>query len=280
MARNIRIEYPGALYHVTTRGNAGEPVFRGDADRHCLLALLADTVERFGWLCHAYCLMGNHYHLVIETPQPNLGRGMHYLNGVYTQRFNSVHGRSGHVFGGRYHAVLIEKESHFLEVARYVTLNPVRAGLAESPGAWPWSSYSATVGDCPVPPFLHVDQIYAMLKTENPGSAYGAFVDEGIGRPSPFKDGVEKDVFGGESFRSSVQKTMNRVGPKGREKMRRIHRRSLDEISSGAGGRGEWMADAYGNHGYTLTEIAVHSGLHISTVSRAVARFESATIKA
>ena len=133
MARPLRIEFEGALYHVTSRGNARQHIFLHDSDRKKFFDVLADVVERFQWICHAYCLMDNHYHLVIETPEANLSRGMRQLNGVYTQVFHRRHGRVGHLFQGRYKAILVEKESYLLELAKYVVLNPVRAGLVSYP---------------------------------------------------------------------------------------------------------------------------------------------------
>ena len=144
MARPLRIEYSGAVYHVTSRGNGRADIFLEDSDREAFIDVLAKTVEKYNWLCHAFCLIDNHYHLIIETPDPNLSLGMRQLNGVYTQTFNRVHSRVGHVFQGRYKAILVEKGSHLLELCRYVVLNPVRAGMVSKPDAWRWSSYKST----------------------------------------------------------------------------------------------------------------------------------------
>lgn len=135
MTRPLRIEYPGAVYHVTSRGDARRPIFRTEEDRVLFLEVLASIVSRVHWLCHAYCLMDNHYHLVLETPEGNLSRGMRHLNGVYTQRFNRRYGKPGHVFQGRYKAIVVERESYLLELCRYVVLNPVRAKAAATPQA-------------------------------------------------------------------------------------------------------------------------------------------------
>jgi putative transposase len=151
MARPLRIEYPGALYHITSRGNEKKPVYKNDQDREDFLSTLHQVNKRYHWLCHAYCLMDNHFHLLIETLQGNLSLGMRQLNGVYTQKFNNRHGRVGHLFQGRYKAILIQKDSHLLEVCRYVVLNPVRARLVEEPGGWRWSSYGATAGEATPP---------------------------------------------------------------------------------------------------------------------------------
>ena len=143
MARPIRIEFEGALYHVTSRGDRCEAIYEDDADRERFLEVLGQVVEDFNWVVHAYCLMSNHYHLVIETPDANLAKGMRQLNGVYTQYSNRRHQRSGHLFQGRYKAILVDADSYLLELARYVVLNPVRARMVRKPGAWPWSSYLA-----------------------------------------------------------------------------------------------------------------------------------------
>ena len=144
MARQLRIEFPGALYHVTSRGNALQRVFRDDEDRKTFLATLAWVVERFRWRCHAYCLMDNHIHLLIEIPQPNLSRGMRQLNGVYTQRFHRRHRQVGHLFQGRFKAILLEKEGYLLELARYIVLNRCGRRWSRRRNATP----GAAIGPC------------------------------------------------------------------------------------------------------------------------------------
>jgi REP element-mobilizing transposase RayT len=161
MARRLREEVPGGIYHVTARAVHRERVFRERGDCRRFLALLEDVVGRHGWLCYAYCLMGTHYHLLVRTPAPDLAVGLHRLNGAYAQWFNRRHGRRGHLFGDRYGSTLVERERHLLEAARYVVLNPVRAGLCGSPAAWRWSSYAATAGILPEPGFLAVDALLA-----------------------------------------------------------------------------------------------------------------------
>lgn len=146
MARALRIEFPDALYHVTSRGNERRAIFRCDRDRNMFLRLLGMAAKRFRWSVTAWTLMTNHFHLVIQTPEPNLSRGMHWLNGSYAGWFNRSHKRSGHLFQGRFDAFLVEKESYFIELLRYVVLNPVRAGLVAQPDQYRWSSYRATAG--------------------------------------------------------------------------------------------------------------------------------------
>jgi putative transposase len=179
--RPPRICFPGALYHVTARGNDRAAVVRDNTDRRALLGLLAEVIRNLRWRCHAYCLMDNHYHLVIETPEPNLSAGMQRLNGTYAQRFNQRHKRSGHLFQGRFHTALLDRESHLLETCRYVVLNPVRAGVCAEPVAWPWSSYRATAGFSARPSFLTLSWIHSPFgrDTSTAIRAYRAFVDHG-----------------------------------------------------------------------------------------------------
>ncbi|MCC6221927.1 MAG: transposase [Thermoleophilia bacterium] len=149
------------------------------------LSLLGHIVQRYGWVCHAYCLMGSHYHLLVQTPEANLGTGMCDLNGGHARGYNSRHGRRGALFGGRFRSTLITKESHLLEAARYVVLNPVRAGLCQWPWDWPWSSFAATEGRADRPDFLQTEWILGHFGSGDPGASYLAFVLEGLGAPPP-----------------------------------------------------------------------------------------------
>ncbi len=143
---------PGASFLcVTSRGDRREDIFLTDADRKAWLAQLEQVRKRFNWRCHAWCQMSNHYHLITETAEPNLAKGMRQFNGVYTQYINRVHGRVGHVFQGRYKAILVDKDSHLLELARYVVLNPLRAGMTQDIADWPWSSYASHAGPKRIP---------------------------------------------------------------------------------------------------------------------------------
>lgn len=163
MTRPLRIEFPGAIYHVTSRGDRREPIFDDDADRELLLAIVARTLERCDAQMLAYCLMGNHYHFVLHTRRANLSALMQQLNGIYTQAYNRRHGKSGHLFQGRFKAILVDRDSYLLEVCRYVELNPVRAGLVEQPGDWPWSSYRAHCLEGESPPWLDTDGLHGYL---------------------------------------------------------------------------------------------------------------------
>ena len=188
MSRPLRLEYAGALYHVTSRGDRREDIYLDDEDRQRFLTQLSDVCGLYNWVCHAYCLMSNHYHLLIETPDANLSKGMRQLNGVYSQYFNRRHNLVGHVFQGRYKAIHVEKESYLLELSRYIVLNPVRAEMVRSAKDWPWSSYRATAGMSTAPTWLHTDWLLAAFskRKQNAVVQYRRFVSEGRGQPSPW----------------------------------------------------------------------------------------------
>jgi putative transposase len=186
--RKPRPEIPGGFFHIFTRGNLQLPLFRDTIDYDAWLRMLARTIEGFAWRCHAYCAMSNHFHLLIETPEPTRSAGMRHLSGSYAQRFNTRYDGSGHVFQGRYGASLIEDDPQFLETCRYIALNPVRAGIRNATHEWRWSSYRATVGLTRPPAFLTIDLV---LKTfaRDPREAqerYRQFVAEGhVQGPGP-----------------------------------------------------------------------------------------------
>src|SRR4029077_3795976 len=140
------LEFANAVYHLTSRGNARQGIFFNDGDRELFLQTLAHVVSRYNWICRAYCLMANHYHLLVETPKANLSIGMRQLNGIYTQSFNRRHNRVGHLFQGRFKAILVQRDSHLLELCRYIVLNPARVKSSAKASTWKWSSYRATAG--------------------------------------------------------------------------------------------------------------------------------------
>ena len=190
MPRSLRLECSGAVYHVTARGALQAPIFVDDRDRASLLAILAQTVQACEAHVYAYCLMGNHYHFVLQTRRANLAVLMRRLNSVYCLTFNRRHGRSGHVLEGRYKALHVDHDAYLLEVCRYVDLNPVRASLVESPAQWAWSSYRAHTGSVPCPPWLATHEVHGALLGQIPedaaqfGSAcrdYADWVDAGLG---------------------------------------------------------------------------------------------------
>lgn len=205
MARPLRLQFPGALYHVTARGNARQKIYLDDEDRHLYLDRLGKEITQQGWRCYAYCLMDNHYHLLIETPEPTLVSGMRRLNGVYTQAFNRRHGRVGHLFQGRYQAIVVDKDAYVLELCRYIVLNPVRAKAVTRPERWPWSSYPATVGKSAAPSWLAVEEVRALFPSRG---AYRRFVEEGIGQDSPWA-GLRGQIYlGREDFLKRVARRL------------------------------------------------------------------------
>ena len=283
MARPLRLEYPGAVYYVTARGNAGQEIFLDDEDREAFLETLGTVVVRFHWIVHAYCLMTNHYHLLVETPEANLSRGMRQLNGVTTQAFNRRHDRTGHVLEGRFKAILVEKESHLLELARYVVLNPVRAKAVLHPRLWKWSSYRATSREARVPDFLTTDWILAQFssKRELPQRGYRRFVAEGKGLAvwEDLRGGV---LLGSDAFVKKLSRLLH-----GKAKMkeipqaqRRATRPSLEKLFQGKtkdkAKRDRAIHEAVVRHGYTQSAIASHLDLHYSTVSRIVKQVDAA----
>lgn len=208
MARPLRVEFPGALYHITARGNAQQAIFFDDTDRHQFIRLLGREILQQHWLCYVYCLMGNHYHLVIETPEPNLSRGLKRLHGTYTQWFNRRHQRVGHVLQGRFKSLLVEKENYLQELCRYVVLNPVRAGMVQEVGAWPWSSYRATVGVHEAPDWLERDVVLSLLDGEQSRArrAYQRFVAEGVHQPSPWDQVTSQIFLGSPEFLDRIER--------------------------------------------------------------------------
>ena len=217
MARPLRLEFPGALYHVTARGDRREPIYECDRDRFVFIDLLAREVQQQHWLLYAYCLMPNHYHLLVETPEANLVAGMRRLNGAYTQSFNRRHERVGHVLQGRYKAILVEKDAHLLELARYVVLNPVRANLVRDPAEYAWSSLRATLGEIPGPPWLAAHRLLALFGDElgRARAGYLRFVAAGIGIPTPWTGVRGQICLGGEAFLRHVEKLAQRRPPHG-----------------------------------------------------------------
>ena len=276
MSRPLRLEFHGALYHVTSRGDGREDIFLNDGDRALFQDVLADVTGHFNWTVHAYCLMGNHYHLLAETPDGNLSQGMRQLNGVYTQRFNRRHQRVGHVFQGRYKAIIVQKESYLLELARYVVLNPVRARMVRGAGDWPWSSYRATAALVDAPDWLSTDWILSAFATRR-GEAinrYKVFVAEGRNQPGVWEQLKNQIYLGSEAFVQQIQ-----AMPPATEDLseiplpqRRKPAKPLAHYAQQSSGRDEAIALAYASGGYGLKEIGEHFGLHYSRVSRIVAK--------
>ena len=274
MARPLRIEFAGALYHVTSRGDGREDIFLGDADRELFLNTISTVCDRFNWCVHAYCLMNNHYHLVIETPDANLSKGMRQLNGVYTQSFNRKHKRVGHVFQGRYKAIIVQKESYLLELARYVVLNPVRARMVRSAKDWRWSSYRSTVGLVESDSWLNVDWLLSGFsrKRSEAYKRYSAFVSEGKNQPAVWESLKNQVFLGDDEFVDDMQ---CKISPEARLRgvpliQKRQVPKPLNYYIEKSASRDEAINLAYAGGGYSMEEIGDHFCLHYSRVSRII----------
>jgi putative transposase len=263
MARPLRVCPPGAVVHVITRGNARGLIVRDDDDRQNFLAILARAVDRYQWLCHTYCLLDNHYHLLIEVPLGNLPNGMRHLNGLYAQRFNNRHDRCGHLFQARYRSILVEKNAYLLSVARYIVLNPVRAGIVRRPEDYRWSSYGAAAGLDQSPDFLTTDWLLAQFSSsrQRAQKRYREFVASAVGDPPVCGERV-----GGDPFLALKLGRRDALPEVPRLQLQPL-RPPLAEVFAN-----EEMpiATAYRVHQYRLREIAAHLGCHYSTVSRAL----------
>ena len=276
MSRPLRIEFDGALYHVTSRGDRKEPIYDDDLDRIRFLEILGEVIGTYNWLCHAYCLMGNHYHLVIETPSGNLSRGMRQLNGVYTQASNRRHGRVGHVFQGRFKAILVDHNSYFLELSRYVVLNPVRAGMSERPKDWPWSSYLATLGSTWAPNWLITDRILAQFagNRHKARQGYAQFVAEGMGHVPIWQNLNQQIYLGDDAFVAGMLANDESSGEAiGVPKVqKRLPAPSLKLLASSHSSRDAGIVAAYATGEYSYQQIGQFYGLHFTSVGKIVRR--------
>jgi putative transposase len=278
MVRPLRLEFAGALYHVTSRGDHREAIYRDEQDRQAWLDTMQLVCKRFNFLVHGYCQMTNHYHLLLETVEGNLAQGMRQINGLYTQHFNRRHRLVGHLFQGRYKAILVQKESHLLELARYVVLNPVRAGMVPAPEDWLWSSHVAMLGCAPTPAWLQTDWLLAQFGTVRSEAviAYVQFVMEGKGLESPLKDTSHQLILGDDAFVGRHQNLTN-IDPL--KDVSRAQRRalalSLPEYEVRYPNIDEAIARAYNSTAFTMAQIGKHFGVSARTVCRAIQKYEN-----
>ncbi|MAI41628.1 MAG: transposase [Candidatus Azotimanducaceae bacterium] len=276
MSRPVRIEFPGATYHITSRGNSGRTIFPSSEDRAVFLNILDNVVQRFSWLVHSYVLMDEHFHLVVEIPQENLSKGMRQLNGVYTQHFNRCHGSEGPIFQGRFKSVLFEKEVYLLSVCRHVVLNPVRLGSRFNLKRYRWSSYRATSGDVENPSFLYTDDVLAALGKREKASRrkFREYVEAGIDKMSPLLDRSNQVLLGSPKFLREMQPILQgeKLAKRGPKQSRRRSLRAIFRTvkSRSRAERNDLIRKAHLNYGYTLSEVGDHLGLHYTTVSKVV----------
>lgn len=287
MGRPLRIEYPGAYYHVTTRGNARKDVFKSQRDRERFLSYFESAVNRYGAIIHAYCLMGNHYHLLIETPCGNLSQIMQHINGAYTNYYNTKRKRSGHLFQGRYKAILIEADEYATELSRYIHLNPVRAGIVKTPEGYAWSSYRDYIGEGKALEWLKTAFVlgYFGKKTSEAEREYRKFVEDLQGKEyeSPLNAAVAATMLGCVEFVQEI--TEKHIDGKQADRdlpaLRTLSKRpTMDSIIQGVQGieparlaekMGIYLCHKYS--GAKLKEIGERFGIGQSAVTQVSRRF-------
>jgi REP element-mobilizing transposase RayT len=277
MTRPLRLEFAGALYHITSRGDRRALIYLDDTDRAFWLQALAEACARFHFVVHSFCQMGNHFHLLLETQEPNLSKGMRQLNGTYSQYFNRRHDLVGHVFQGRYQAILVQEESYLLELARYIVLNPVRANMVARPEDWPWSSYRLMTGTELPPAWLNTQGILGRLNVDQTDAiaAYRAFVHAGIGETSPLIHARGQLFLGDDTFLAGFQDQADRtqmdgITPTHRNALAPPLQTYLEKFDN----RDEAMASAYDTCAYSITEIARHFNISDTTAARAIKRWQ------
>ncbi len=299
MSRPLRIEFPGAVYHVTSRGDRREPIYRDDDDRLAHLGVIAHAMDRFDAQVLAYCLMGNHYHLVLHTRAANLSRLMRHVNGVYTQAFNRRHELVGHLFQGRFKAILVDRDAYLLALCRYVERNPVAAGLVRAVADWPWSSYLAHAGQVSTPAWLDSDGLHGYLlgkpvadaaQRHRGAAMYAKLVDdEQRGDDANFwQEALRGQIFlGDEDFATRMQ-ALAEPGRSTQPEVPRTQRlaparrppaqtKPIDWTKCLAvcdGDRDAALLHGYREHGMTMTTLAQAAGLSLSRVSRVIAAME------
>lgn len=275
MARPLRVEMKDGYYHVMSRGNRRETIFKDDLDRKNFLGLLERQHDRRGWNILAYCLMTNHYHLLVHTPSPNLSRGMRDINGIYTQGFNRRHNKVGHLLQGRYTAHVVDKDLYLMELSRYVVLNPVRARMVSGPRQYVWSSYRATIGLVTPPGWLDVEQVLAQFakRRSTAIARYRKFVHEGVLKGSSLRSPSRTLFYGDDDF---IERTLRKLQlPENVSELSNVSRsveaRPLDWYAARYK-RNDAITKAWGTGAYSLQQIGNHFGLHYSSVSRIVGK--------
>lgn len=257
MTRALRYETPDAFFHITSRGTAKRAIFISRYDHQMFCELLGLVVARFAWICHSFCLVQNHFHLLVETPNTNLASGMKYLNGVYSQRFNRIHGRIGHLMQDRYYSRIIETDPDCLAVARYVALNPVNAGLCGHPLDWEWGSYRTILGFPSAFDFIDCRLLLSMFTDDTKAArlSFMKFVEEDAAENANYEIG-QGVVAGSTSDAKRPRKS--------------LHDLIIDVCDTCV--RDQSMLLAHTKHGYTIEEIASQTGFHPASVSRMINR--------
>ena len=290
MTRPLRIEFPGAVYHVTSRGDRREPIFEDDADRQVFVGIVALALNRFGACALAFCLMGNHYHLVLHTSQANLSALMRQINGVYTQAYNRRHAKVGHLFQGRFKAILVDRDAYLLEVCRYVDLNPVRAAMVADPAQWPWSSYRAHTGLTAAPPWLDTPAVHGYLLGYDAvsdgdcalaASRYTTLVAQGK-NVHLWDDALKGQIYLGDTAFMTRMQALLAPEQASAADIPRAQRRSWPKNLAyffNNHPRNDAIALAHVAGGHTMSAIAKEAGLSVSRISRIVQAWETEKAK-
>ncbi len=292
MARQLRIEYPGAFYHVTSRGNEKQIVFRTDDDHHYFIKCLRDSYARHGSIIHVYCLMGNHYHLLIETPRGDLSSVMHMINTSYTVYFNKVHDRFGHLFQGRFKAILVQAESYAHELGPYIHLNPVRAKLVDAPEKWPWSNYLAYLRDGDREPWTSTSLVLSTFAAD-PAEARRRYKEHVVrlaaaSPKNPLKAATASGILGRPEFVERIRQKYltDKLEEKERElpQLRKLRPKPqmqevLEFVSKSLGPKNRLARNAaifviHKNTDYRLREIGCFFKLSTSATTEAYRRFK------
>ncbi len=274
MSRPLRLEFAGALYHVTSRGNGRKKIYFKESDFELFINLLSTVCSHYHWIIHAYCLMSNHYHLLIETPDANLSKGMRQLNGVFTQAMNKKHHRVGHLFQGRYKSILVDRDAYLLELCRYIVLNPIRANMVASLDEWLWSSWPCMVGKRPSPNWLATDALLNLFDKKRTVAIaeYSHFVEQGANKT--IWDDLQHQIFlGDDEFVEKHQLLQEQLAGDLSEipfTQRSVTPLSLKNYELHSTTRNEAIIKAYQSGGYTLKEIGSHFKIHYSVVSRII----------
>ncbi len=272
MARPLRIEFEGAVYHVMARGNGGDAVFRDDDDRAELLSVLAEVCKGFDWRVLCYCLMDNHIHLVIATDRATLSRGMRQLLGVYSQRFNRRHGRHGHLFQGRYKALLVETSAYLIQLCAYVLRNPVAAGLVTGAKQWPWSSYGLNSGKKRTD-WFDPAPLWGELGTDEAGA--GRTLSALLRKDQPAPEPRGQLCYGGDAFATKLARKAQALSAEHPRQTRAALSPGIAWYERQSSSRTEAMARACVEGHHSRSDVARHYGVYPSTVSRAVQKFDA-----
>ena len=274
MSRPLRLEFSDALYHVTSRGDRREDIYEDNADKEIFISILAQVIEQFNWSCYAYCLMDNHYHMLIQTPDSNLSKGMRQLNGVYTQTYNRRHSKVGHLFQGRYKSILVDEEAYLVELSRYIVLNPVKARMVKHVSDWHWSSYQAMTGTVVKPGWLSTDYVLLQFSKQRKTAIrkYQEFVEAGL-KLGPIWGRLNNQIYLGEAeFIDKVQQHLKQQGndlqiPKVQKRTKAHSIAHYENINTT---RDEAIVEAYASGAYSYQALAEYFGLHFTTIGRIV----------